>query len=205
VSGSARDRLRETMLELVSSQGYRETAIEEVIAAAGVSRVEFEELYPSKEALAVEVLEERSKDCFRAVLGAYEAEERWPDSLRAGAYAMAEWMAKHPREVRYGPVEMLWAGEQAQVQREIAFRRFRGMVDGGRTRLADPDSLPESTADQVIGSGVKMLTTRAMEGGNLDYYALVPHLMAIAVRPFLGEEAAARELRIPPPPRTEAA
>jgi AcrR family transcriptional regulator len=193
------------MLDLVASQGYRETSVEEVLAAAGVSETRFHELYASKEALAVAVLEERSKDCFEAVMAAYDAQPQWPDSLRAGAYAMADWMATHPREVRYGPVEMLWAGEQAQVQREIAFQRFRGMVDDGRTRLADPGSLPESTADQVIGSAVKMLTERAMEGGGIDYYRMVPHLMAIAVRPFLGDEAAARELEIPPPERTEGA
>jgi AcrR family transcriptional regulator len=191
------------MLEQVSSQGYRETEIEDVIVAAGVSEAEFEKLYPSKEALAVDVLDERSKDCFRVVFGAYEAEAEWPDSLRAGAYAMADWMAAHPREVRYGPVEMLWAGELAQVQRELAFKRFRGMVEDGRSRLADPDSLPESIADQVIGSAVKMLTERAMAGGSLDYHAMVPHLMAVAVRPFLGEEAAARELAMAPPRGTE--
>jgi AcrR family transcriptional regulator len=190
------------MLDLVAKQGYRETSIEEIIAAAGVSQADFDGLFASKESLAVEVLEERSKDCFEAVIGAYEAQAQWPDSLRAGAYAMADWMAAHPREVRYGPVEMLWAGEQAQVQREIAFRRFRGMVDDGRSRLEDPDSLPNTTADLVIGSAVKMLTERAMEGGKIDYHQLVPHLMAIAVRPYLGEEAAARELAIAPPQRT---
>lgn len=203
MSADARGRLHEAMLDLVSTQGYRETKIEEVLAAAGVGHREFEALYPSKEALAVAVLEERSKDCFRVVFGAYESEAAWPDSLRAGAYAMADWMADHPREVRYGPVEMLWAGELAQVQREIAFKRFRGMVEDGRSRLADPGSLPESTADLVIGAAVKMLTERAMAGGEIDFRRMVPHLMAIAVRPFLGEEAATRELTMPPPQRTE--
>lgn len=203
MSADPRERLHEAMLELVSTQGYRETELEQVLAAAAVGAEEFEALYPSKEALAVEVLEERSKDCFRVVFGAYEAEAQWPDSLRAGAYAMADWMAAHPREVRYGPVEMLWAGELAQVQREIAFKRFRGMVEGGRSRLADPDSLSESAADLVIGSAVKMLTERAMAGGEIDFHAMVPHLMAIAVRPFLGADAAAAELRMEPPRRTE--
>jgi AcrR family transcriptional regulator len=201
VSGE-RERIREAMLDLVSSRGYQETGVEDVIAAAGVEREEFDRLYVSKEACAVDVLEERSKDCFRVVTVAYAAEAQWPDSLRAGAYAMAEWMIEHPREVRYGPVEMLWAGEQAQVQREVAFQRFLGMVDAGREQLEDPDSLPLSTAEQVIGSAVQLLTKRALEGG-LDYWAMVPEMMAVAVRPYLGEEAAARELSIPPPPRAE--
>jgi AcrR family transcriptional regulator len=203
VSAGARERLQEAILELVADQGYRETSLEEVLAAAEVSRADFDQLYESKESLAVEVLEERSKDCFRAVMDAYEAEAEWPDSLRVGAYAMADWMAAHPREVRYGPMQMLWAGEQAQVQREIAFRRFRGLVEDGGSRLADPGSLPVSAADQVIGAAVKMLTARATEGGEIDFHLMVPHLMAVAVRPFLGEEAAARELDLPPPQRTE--
>lgn len=203
MSASVGERLHEAMLDLVATQGYRETTLEEVIAAAGTTRAEFDRLYASKEALAVEVLEERSKDCFRVVMAAYEAEAQWPDSLRAGCYALAEWLRTHPREVRYGPVEMLWAGEQAQVQRELAFQRFRRMVDDGRSRLADPDSLPKSIADQIVGTTVGMLTERVMKGEVGDYADVVPPLMAIAVRPFLGDEAAAREAAMPPPPRAE--
>lgn len=71
-----------------------------------------------------------------------------------------------------------------------------------KEECAMADSIPAFTAEGVIGSIGEMLTKRLQRPG-FDPYDLVPELMALAVRPYLGEEAAARELEIPPPPRAE--
>jgi hypothetical protein len=57
----------------------------------------------------------------RVVREAYDAEAEWADAMRAGAYAAARWHTEHPRELRFGVVEMLWAGELAQARRESCF------------------------------------------------------------------------------------
>jgi hypothetical protein len=56
----------------------------------------------------------------------------------------------------------------------------------------------------VIGAIAEMLTKRLTQG-EVDPYEFVPQLMSIAVRPYLGEDAAAKELARPPPPRPPAA
>jgi AcrR family transcriptional regulator len=198
----ARERICEAMLSLVVAQGYEKTSAEEVIDAAGVSRAEFERCFAGKEECAVAVLDHWVGDHERAVRKAYDAESEWTAAMRAGAYAAARWHSEHPREVRYGVVEMLWAGELAQVIREAAFQRFVELVDRGREGAPDPASIPPYTAEWVIGSITEMITKHAQRG-EFDSYQFVPELMYLAVLPYRGEVAARRELAIAPPPRAE--
>ncbi len=101
--------------------------------------------------------------------------------------------------MRFGATGLLWAGEAAQAKREIAFQNFVAMVDAGRSLAAEPDQVPEYTAEGVIGSVAVMITKRAQQDEEMRPYEFVPQLMALAVRPYLGEVAAARELTMPPP------
>jgi AcrR family transcriptional regulator len=196
----SQERICEAMLDLASTQGYEATEIDAIVARAGASREEFDDLFASKEDCAIAVFDRFMEGFNRKVSEAYERETEWPDSLRAAAYTVAGWMTEHPREARFGAIELLWAGELTQTRREASFQRFVGMIDAGRARLEDPDSVTDATAEHVIGSLAEMITKRA-QGGELDPYQFVPDLMYLAVLPYLGEEEAAKELSIPPPPR----
>lgn len=194
-----RKRIYEATLDLVTSKGYDAVDVEQIAERAGIERGEFDSLFPSKEACAIAVFEDFMDVFNRQVVGAYESEPQWPDSLRAAAYAVALWMTEHPREVRFGATGLLWAGEAAQAKREIAFQKFVAMVDAGRSLAPDPELVPAFTAEGVIGSIAEMITKRAQGPDDLRPYDFVPQLMAVAVRPYLGDEAAARELTHPPP------
>jgi hypothetical protein len=64
----------------------------------------------------------------------------------------------------------------------------------------DPDSVPPLAAASVIGAIIQVLARYSSEGdGGRDPVAAVPEMMYLAVRPYLGEEAARRELTMPPP------
>jgi AcrR family transcriptional regulator len=194
-----RKRLYEATLDLVTSEGYDAIDVGQIATRAGVEREQFDSLFPSKEACAIAVFDDFMDVFNRQVDEAYASEPQWPDSLRAAAYAVANWMTTHPREMRFGATGLLWAGEAAQAKREMAFQNFVAMVDAGRPLAADPDQVPEYTAEGVIGSIAVMITKRAQQDEQIRPYEFVPQLMALAVRPYLGEEAAARELTLPPP------
>lgn len=195
-----RERICEAMLDLVTSQGYEETSIEEIVEKAGATQAEFDRLFASKADCAIAVFSKYQVSIDRAIITAYESEKEWPDSLRAAGYAAARWMVENPRAIRFGTIEVLWVSELSQARREEGFLKFVGMVDAGRERAKDPDSIPAFTAEGVIGSVTEMMT-KHLQRGDVDPYEFVPELMYLAVRPYLGEEAAARELTIPPPPR----
>jgi AcrR family transcriptional regulator len=202
VSAAARERLKEAMLELVIEQGYEATSVEEVAELAGVGRAEFDLCFASKEECAIAVFDHFQTDFETKVTAAYESERRWPDNLRAAAYAIADWAIQNPRGMRFGTVEMLWVSDAAQARRLHGFETFLGMIEAGRAAAADPDQVPADTAGRLMGSMAEILTRR-MQGKGFDARAFVPELMALIVAPYLGEEAAARELAIPPPPGPE--
>jgi AcrR family transcriptional regulator len=191
------------MLDLVLERGYVETDLDQVLVRAGVAPAEFDRHFASKEECAVAVLDHWVADHERAVRAAYDAESDWVEAMRAAAYAAARWHAEHPRQLRYGLVEMLWAGELAQVRREAAFRRFLALVDAGREGAADPAAIPPFTAERVIGSIAEMIT-KYSHRGEFDSYRFVPELMYLAVLPYRGEAVARRELNRPPPFRQPA-
>jgi AcrR family transcriptional regulator len=202
VSAAARERLKEAMLELVISRGYEATSVEEVARLAGVGRAEFDRCFASKEECAIAVFDHFQADFETKVMAAYAGEESWPDNLRAAAYVIADWSTENPRGMRFGTVEMLWISEAAQARRLHGFETFLGMIEAGRDAAPDPGQVPPHTAGRLMGSVAEILTRR-MQGKGFDARAFVPELMALIVTSYLGEEAGARELAIPPPRRPQ--
>jgi hypothetical protein len=96
-------------------------------------------------------------------------------------------------------VGVLDAGEMAQVRREEVFRWCASLVEAGR-EASPGEPPPRSAALITVGAVVEGL--RRQQEGTLrgDPVEVVPQMMYRAVRPYLGEEAALRELGIPPPP-----
>jgi AcrR family transcriptional regulator len=197
---SARERVEAAMIELVVTYGYSETSVEMVLDQAGVSRSEFERHYTGKEDCALQTFDDYAKRFKRQVGDAYTSNDNWRDGLRAAAYAAARWIRDKPKATRYGVLDFLNASEMAQVRREAIFQDFVAMIDAGRYELEDPESVPRSAAVTAIGAIAEMLTQRLQSGEPARPYEMVPQLMYIAVRPYLGHAEALEELSIPPPP-----
>jgi AcrR family transcriptional regulator len=197
------ERIMEAMLDLASSLGYSAVSVEDVVDRAGVAREDFDATFSSKEACALAVYAKIQVAFRQHVQEAYESEELWTDSMRAVLYAAAGWVVEHPRETRFAMVETLAISDFAQARRETGFPLFTSMVDGGRALAADPDSVSPLTAEGVVGS-IGQLVTKRLKRGEVEPFALVPELMYIIVLPYLGEEAARRELTIPGPTRSDA-
>jgi AcrR family transcriptional regulator len=187
------------MLDLVVERGYDSVAVEAVATRAGGDLAEFERYFPSKMACAVAVLEELAENNLRAVRGAFDREARWPDSLRAAAYAHARWILDNPKKMRFGLLETLWVGEMTSALRDNLFRSYIEMVDAGREVAADPGAIPAHTAEGVVGSITQVVVRHMGQAGGIDLVSQVPEMMYLAVRPYLGEEEARKELAIPPP------
>jgi hypothetical protein len=147
----------------------------------------------------VAALEEVAARNLRVVRGAFDRQRRWPDSLRAAAYAHAGWILENPKEVRFGILETVWASELTGALRDRLFAEYIAMVDAGREVAPDPDSIPAFTAEGVVGAITEVVARRLGQEQGHELLELVPEMMYLAVRPYLGEEAARRELTAPPP------
>lgn len=198
--GAERRRIAAAMVELVAEQGYRATTVRQLLERAGVGRADFRRSFAGKRACFLEVYEELSERFSDRVFAAFESEDEWRAGLRAAAYAAARWVGEHPREARYATVETMAAGEFAVERREATLRRFVDLVDGGREQLDEPASVSRAMAEAAIGGILSTLTRSLRRGIDARPEDFVPGLMFLAVRPYLGPEAAREELSIPPPP-----
>jgi AcrR family transcriptional regulator len=201
VTPDRRERLREAVLDLVGSHGLDETSVAMILDRAGVDRAAFEREFGDKEGCVLQIYTETNDRFLREVFAAFETGGSWRDSLRAAAYTAARFLRDHPREVRLNVIQILSAGDMALAERDRYHQLLVSLVDAGRQELDDPDSVPRSVAEGVVGS-IQALMVREVgaRGGAAAALDFVPELMYLAVRPYLGHEVAREELTIPPPP-----
>ncbi len=116
-----------------------------------------------------------------------EAAPDWRFRLRVAAYAL--YRRRRGRGRSGLPVE----GE---------LERLVELIDAGRAEPAAPASLTRLTAEALGGAISSQLCFAAARNGRQSpEEELVPTLLYMAVLPYMGAEAAAEELRTPPPPR----
>jgi AcrR family transcriptional regulator len=200
-AGDARERIREAMIDLVLEDGFEATTLDRVAERAEVEHAELVRRFSGAGDLYIQIYQEIA-DAFDAeVIEAFTAHESWRDGLRACAYAAARHIRDHPREARFGTVQMFATGDLSQARRDLQLHRMVDLIDAGREELDDPDAMDRGVAEGVIGSIFGVLVRELQSGrGVAAAESHVPELMYIAVRPYLGHAVAHEELSIPAPP-----
>jgi AcrR family transcriptional regulator len=194
------DPVASALIEVIDERGYAATEVGAVVARAGVERAEFDRRFADKEDCVLKVFEAFIADFLWHIQSAYDTQDCWPDSLRAAAWAAADWIDRHPRTAAFGSVDVLNArDEMTRVRREQAFQYCAGLIDRGREVAPDRAAVPEAAAVMAIGAVAQILTLRLGQGEDLEIERMAPLMMYGAVRPYLGEEAARRELSVPRP------
>jgi AcrR family transcriptional regulator len=172
-----------------------------VVAAAGVSRRTFYELFEGRQACFLAAFEQAIEHMATKAGAAFRAERSWVDRVRAGLLEVLVFMEAEPELARVCVVEALAAGPGVLERRREVLVRLAGVVDEGRLRArSEPPAL---TAEGVVGAVLSVIHARlstplaAGEGGALP--AMLGALMGIIVLPYLGPAAARRELGRPLP------
>jgi AcrR family transcriptional regulator len=188
------------MMDLALAEGVEDLTVAMVVERAGVDPAFFAREYGSLEDCYVKVYEENTEEFESVVMAAFDGPRAWRDRLRAAAYATARFIRDHPRYGAFGVVRMFSAGDIAQVYRERQLQRMVDLIDLGRQELDDPDSMSRRIAEGVVGAiYARVIDSLQDDGAIRSVEDFVPDLMYVAVRPYLGHEAALEELSIPPP------
>lgn len=191
--------LGRAVVEVVNERGYELADVAAFAARAGVTAAEFDRHFADKGDAVLRMLEASIAD-FRARVGAaYEAGGGWPDRLRAAGHETARWILGNPELTRFAIVSTVPAGDMARARREELYLWGASLIDAGRPLAADPGAVPRRAGILAIGAVVEELRRRQEGSLHGDVVAAVPRLMYGAVRPYLGEAAARRELELPPP------
>ena len=122
--------------------GYGQTAVEDIIACAGVSRRTFYDLFKNKEEAFLAAYDDGVERLFEAVTAAYAQEGPWPDRARNGLAAFLCGLAQFPDLAHMCIVDVLAAGPTALTRRDAAMQRFVDMIEEGRRELPDVANIP---------------------------------------------------------------
>lgn len=193
VARSQRERLLDAAIDVVAEKGYGATTVADLTKEAGVSRTTFYELFEDKEACFLAAYDAAVDVLARRVSVAFEAQEAWPDRVRAGLMAMLESLAVEPQVARLALVDVGSAGPRAQRRYRAALQRMTPFFDEGRDFAPGGRRLPANTSRMVIGA-VTGLVADEIEAGRANRLPdLLPEILFATLVPYVGPAAAARE------------
>lgn len=193
-------QLREALLDLCSERGYANLELADLLERSGLDRDAFERYHADLDACFTAVLAEVYEEFFASAREALAGERGWRDRMRATAYALLRFLRRDERVAHLAAVDAQDGGEAAQAVFLDTFNRLVDLIDEGSNEASGPDSPSRATALGVGGVVFARLQEAVAEGELELGEEEIPELMYAAVFPYLGAEAAAVELRIPPPP-----
>lgn len=203
VESVQRARLLAAMLRIAAERGVARTSVADVVAAAGVSRRTFYEMFEN----VSECFDDAASLAFEQARGVAieawrSAEGSWHEGVRAALGSLLAIFDEQPEIACVLLIEWQHGGESAQRRRSEAMGRLAEALDRARYEDAGSESRPPSplTSEAVVGAICSILAERLQRErsgqGRLEPLSpLLGPLMSFLVLPYLGRAAAERELR----------
>ena len=201
VAESQRARIIEAMRAAIAEHGYSDASVADVIKRAGVSRKTFYAQFTDKEDCFLAIYDEHVARLHAIARDAFDAQDEWIPSLRAGLTALLNALAYEPAVARLCFVDVLAAGPHAAEARNAAMRELEGILElgrGGDATAGDSSPTPRALGMSMVGGLGEVLYQEIVAGQAEQLPALLPELMYALVLPFEGREAAQRELERAP-------
>lgn len=197
VAESQRGRILEAMRETIAEHGYSDASVADVIKRAGVSRKTFYAQFTAKEDCFLAIYDEEMGRLLDVTRDAFETQDEWVPSLRAGLTALLHALAHDDAVARLCLVDVLAAGPRAAAARSGSMRELEAILElgrGGATADGGDAPTPRALGMSIVGGLGEVLYQETVAGRGGELPALLPELMYALVLPFEGLEAAQREL-----------
>lgn len=189
-----RRRILEATADLVAEEGYASATIEQIVRRARVGYATFYKQFADKEEAYLALLDAAIERTLYLVEEAYDGEAGpWPDKVGAGLGALLDVVATHPNVARACLVEAPTAGPEAAARHEAALKRFEPLLRPGRELNPRSAELPETLEGTLTGGVMWVVNQRLIAGEEAKLRALLPEALEFLLRPYVGEEVAARE------------
>jgi AcrR family transcriptional regulator len=207
VSGKdLRARVHDALIDLCFERGFAQLTEEALCERAGIARAEFDRDFDGLEDCFFQVYRGELARYQREAAAARAGLTTWRERVRATAYALYRFLAEDEKIRWFTVVEVRGAGERTQLLVGQEIESLFDLIDEGRGDQADSDLLTRATAESVGGGIFNQMYLAAGQRGPMPAERdIVPKMMYAAVLPYVGAEAAAEELEIPPPAPQEAA
>ena len=195
VAASQRTRLLDAVGRAVADKGYSGATIDDIVRAAGVSKMTFYQHFRDKEDCFVAAYEAAGEELFERVRAANTRPEGWLARMAAGIRAYLTWLAGDPALARAFLIEVAAAGPRAAECRERVRDRYaelmRELQDEARADIPSLPRLPAEIFHALVAAVDDLVVRRIRESGAEDLPRLEPILLHLEVALLAGPEMAA--------------
>lgn len=189
-----RRRILAATADLVAEQGYAAVTMEMIVRRAKVGYATFYKSYAGKEEAFLALLDAAIERTATRVEDAYKRETGpWTDRVGAALGELFKEIAANPNVARACLVESLTAGPEAVTRHEAALKRLAPLLRPGRELNPRRERLPDSLEDTLAGGILWVVNQRLIAGEAGKLRGLLPETLEFVLRPYVGEEEAARE------------
>lgn len=170
VLAAQRDRLLRAMIAAVSSVGYADVTVGDVVRRARVSRTAFYAHFTGKEDCFLAAAGDGAAQLFDHTLGAVQTLGELCDELRlrTGFRAFLAFLVAEPAFARVFYVELPGAGPQAQERLQASYGRWgelnRHWHDRARVRHPDWPEVPEEVYRALAGATGELVRDMVTSG-----------------------------------------
>jgi AcrR family transcriptional regulator len=199
-SGAAADqrvRILRAIGELVAKRGYRAVTVELICRRARVSYSTFYKHFDNKEAAFLELFDAALATVERRVRLAL-ADERmpWPEQVVLMLRTLVELIVSEPLIARACIVEGPPADRRIYRRYRRAGEALVPLLRAGRRFSPRGERLPQTTEETLAGSVLWLAYERLIAGEAERLRRLLPELIVLVLRPYLGDDEAARWSRM---------
>jgi AcrR family transcriptional regulator len=200
--GDDRARIRRALIDLCYERGYAELELEDVLVRAEVDERGFQRHFGDLEDCFYEVYKGEIERFFQQAEDARAGLTDWGERVRVTAYTLYRYLATDERIRWLTVVEVRTAGERSLLLAGKGTETLIDLIDEGQSSRGERGAPTRATAEAAGGGVFNLLFTASATRGRFpSEEQIVPSLMYAVILPYCGEEAARRELTIPPPPR----
>jgi AcrR family transcriptional regulator len=192
VEENQRARLVSAMIEAVAENGYGKTTIAHITGAAKISRRTYYENFSNKEDCFGAAYEVTLDYLRETMLAAAAAEQEWPERVRTGLDALLRSLAVHPDLATFFLMAPPTVGDSIAARHHLAMRELVAALIAGPPAPPDSDE-PSDTQAEALAGGLSRLILRKLSAGEAERLPeLLPGLVELVLRPFIGSEEAVR-------------
>jgi len=191
-------KIRDAVVEIVGESGYSKTTLEAVLDRADLDRATFDRHFSSLQDCVVETWQHIMDEFLPRSDAAFKRGDNWRESLRHQAWDLFRFVEEDVNRSRL-LIELSFEEEQVQARRDLAMSLMVDYVHLGRFEGGGAASVPRATAEALVGAIWNGLAQNIK--GDPDWDALrfgSPQILYLTMLAYLGEEAAAEELRRAP-------
>ena len=197
VSEVQRARMLSSAVRVVSEHGYQKMSVARVAGGARVSRRTFYDVFEDREDCFLAIFEDALGRATERVGGAYESADTggaWCERVRAALTELLVFFEEEPRVASLLVVDALGAGPRVLERRARVLKGLSARLHEDGSRAGRATRVAPLTGEGVVGAVFSVIHTRISQEDPAMVLELLNPLMGMIVLPYLGHDAARREL-----------